>query len=242
MERPPQSSSISDIPEKEPEPFIAKPLRHLALFQFVSRQNDQSFDFLVEQESGHGVAERTGASGNEDVHHVYGSARWVLLKEFANSWVLDGKPLALVPMVLRPVSTGDCWFLYELSHDPSVRANSLSPYPPKWEDHKKWLTSLVESSEKIGFVIEYHGESVGLVRAEREQNHVKMSIAVRSGWRGIGLGTFGITKMAERAKTFGVPLRAEVKMDNDASLRLFERCGFTMVGARSPDILILEAA
>jgi len=63
------------------------------------------------------------------------------------------------------------------------------------------------------------GEPAGYCGAIKDD----IRIAVHPDYQGKGIGTFLIENLVERYPT----AFAKVKIDNEASLKLFERCGFT---------------
>lgn len=144
---------------------------------------------------------------------------------------------------LRPANGGDSERLFGWRNDPETQANSRSTAPVPRDAHARWMMMNVMQGYPAHLVMIAEAEqlgSVGVVRFDSHKQdgmHYDVGITIAPEYRGEGLATPVLTEACEYMSEF--TLHAEVKMDNVASRRLFERCGFEEV-SRSSDYLILE--
>lgn len=97
--------------------------------------------------------------------------------------------------------------------------------PLAWEDHVEWFESRDE--RRRDFVVRYDGRRVGVVSLDAD-DAVSVYLGDVSA-RGRGVATNAVRWLCDRFAD-RAPLRADVHLDNNASERLFERCGFEREG------------
>lgn len=96
--------------------------------------------------------------------------------------------------------------------------------PLRWEDHVDWFRS--RSERRYDFIIHYDERRVGVVNIDMRDN-----VGVYVGdfeARGMGVATKSIDWLCSRFEN-REPLTAEICEENNASKRLFQRCGFQQV-------------
>lgn len=149
-------------------------------------------------------------------------------------------------MILRKANIDDCRFIFDLSNDPVVRANSFSTIEIKWEDHINWFKKQLNSDNKIFLIIcEDDETSIGQVRFDvTGRNNAKISLSLLEKVRGRGLGS-KVIRMSTK-KTFSETkverVEAWVKKDNAASLKTFEKSGYMKFDEiEDKGIVVLEA-
>ena len=140
-------------------------------------------------------------------------------------------------MVLRSVVQGDEALLLRWANDPVTRAASRVDVPIAPADHHRWLERRLATPDDARLWIgETDGAPVGVVRFERRTpTAVEVSITVAPDARGRGLARALLDAgLAAARDAFGpVTVLADILPDNEASLRLFTRAGFTPVGRRA---------
>jgi RimJ/RimL family protein N-acetyltransferase len=133
---------------------------------------------------------------------------------------------------IRPATPGDARLLWELRNDPLVRANSFTAEFIPWDAHQRWFAEKLSSAETRIFILEdKKGAPLGQIRFDRQnrksaQIHLSIVVAVR----GRGYGQFLLTRTLPlaQAELDVVEFVALVKSENEPSLRLFRRAGFTI--------------
>lgn len=93
--------------------------------------------------------------------------------------------------------------------------------PLDWDEHVAWYDS--RDSKRYDFVVHFDGRRVGSVNITAE-DEVGIYVGDFSA-RGRGVATNVLRWACDRFED-RAPLKAEVHVDNDASKRLFEGCGF----------------
>ncbi len=129
-------------------------------------------------------------------------------------------------MILRDATLDDAKVLFEWANDPLVREASLDTAPIKWADHLTWLEIKLADPGALLLV----ADNVGYVRFQREDSVVVVSISVASQSRGKGLGKQLLQSGMDRAaaKWEFKEFHAVIKDFNQASIRLFESCGYEL--------------
>jgi len=113
----------------------------------------------------------------------------------------------------------DYWeFIRQLKNDPIARKNSGHAHIISVSEHENYMNSYghqyyicLDESRPIGYV------------GHNATNYI--SVAVISSYRGKGVGKFMLNYIKERPPLTSA--KAVVRMDNEASIKLFESCGFT---------------
>lgn len=135
---------------------------------------------------------------------------------------------------LRLAAPADHSFLFSLRNDPSVVeyfrvSRALSP--EELEARFRPDPTLID---KVTLVAEIAGDPAAMVRFDRQDTAYLVSIIVDRRYRGQGMGNIALRQAMDalRAMYNGATILAEVDQGNQASLRLFEACGFRRTGLR----------
>jgi len=144
-------------------------------------------------------------------------------------------PVPAEEMQLRLAVAEDVRPLWRLANDPAVRGRSLSPEPIPLDEHVAWFRrKLADPATRI-WVLDYQGLIVAVIRYDRtEADAAEISFHVASAFRRRGLGTWLLGQTRRPAgDELGVDrVRGIVREENVASIRTFERAGFTRVDSR----------
>ncbi len=138
-------------------------------------------------------------------------------------------------VIIRKADMRDIRNVFELSNDPTVRANSIHEEPILWENHEKWYSSAIDAHNTKFYVAETpDGAFVGQVRFCYDGSLWVVSISISAEFRGCGLANKILNKAMELsgARCF----EAKIKTHNMASEKLFiasgyHRCGGETIGA-----------
>jgi UDP-2,4-diacetamido-2,4,6-trideoxy-beta-L-altropyranose hydrolase len=150
---------------------------------------------------------------------------------------------------VRLATLADRSFLWRLTNDPTVRANSLHPEPVPFERHVAWWDAKLASGASRTWILEIDQEPVAQIRFDRndsaEPNVAEISFSVAAEARGLGLGTLLLEMTgAEACRELGVQrLRGLIFPHNTRSVRAFEKAGYRLVAqqeAETQPCLIFE--
>ncbi len=137
---------------------------------------------------------------------------------------------------LRRAQENDCRVLWEWANDPQVRSGAFSSVPIPWEQHEIWFASKMKDPNCNIFIAEdSQGRAVGQFRVDwRPDGDGEIDVSVAAAYRGAGYGgaliNLGVSSLpAERSGC----LHAFVKLENQASRRVFEHAGFSSLGEES---------
>jgi len=133
---------------------------------------------------------------------------------------MDGEKYELV---LRPAEMTDCQTLLDWRNDLETRRNSLTMEVVGLAEHREWLSrALVEPSRQL-LIATLSGWDVGTVRIDGFERERELSWTVSPDFRGRGLGR---KMVCEVVRQLGPPLRARVRVGNEASKRICRAAGF----------------
>lgn len=126
-------------------------------------------------------------------------------------------------LTFRKATIDDAKILFDWRNDPETRRQSINTGEIIWDKHLEWFKkSLINPNRKI-MIAMFQDEEVGTIRLDIEKPYSELSWTVASSARGRGIGT----KMVERAvKFFERPLKAQIKPENLASIKIAETAGF----------------
>ena len=133
---------------------------------------------------------------------------------------------------LRPVTVGDCSFLWRLTNDPTVRATSYTHDPVPYERHVQWLAGKLASPDTRMWILEIDQEPVAQIKYDRKETGMaEVGFSVVAGRRGYGLGTRLLELTADLAcqELHVRRLRGRLFANNIASARAFAKAGYHFV-------------
>lgn len=129
---------------------------------------------------------------------------------------------------LRPAESGDADRVLEWRNDAEAVRFSETGRAVDVEAHEAWFAARLEDPSTRIWIAERDGRPLGTVRIEVRAAVGAVSIAVAPEWRGQGIGGRILRLVQDELEgDFQVEsLTAVVRVDNAASLRLFEHAGF----------------
>ena len=145
-------------------------------------------------------------------------------------------------MTIRQVqdSKNDCDFIFFLSNDPLVRANSFNPNKIKYSDHCNWFSKTLADKNTLFFLVfadETEKQFVGQIRFNRKaetSTECIISFSITKEFRGKHIARdfieLGIEELKKNWHTVET-VTAEVKDENIASNKLFIKEGFKLVSS-----------
>lgn len=143
----------------------------------------------------------------------------------------EGKP-EVESVSIRPVAAKDSADVWRIRNTESVRQVSHQQDEIPWEKHQAWFQQYLENPDNHCSVIEVDGRIGGYCRIDGGL----VSIAIDPAFHGRGLGKKLLEEAVRAAAALGQPVRAEVKKDNRASLKLFTSVGFKTSGENEEQV------
>lgn len=131
-------------------------------------------------------------------------------------------------MRLRNATEADSVDVWTWRNDPVTRAMSRSSEEVAWVSHAEWFRRALGDPRVTLLIAEADGEKVGMVRFDHGAE-TEVSINVNPACRSRG---YGFALLSHGLAWVGGEVFAEIKDENLASRRLFERAGFRFIETR----------
>lgn len=133
-------------------------------------------------------------------------------------------------LFLRPATQDDEALLLRWVNDPETLAQKkLTSEPIAAETHRAWLARRLADTASRIWIIESNDRPAGQIRLQAESGVALIDIFVTPDARGNGVAARALTlAFTELPAHFAHSACAEVRRENIASRRLFERLGFAL--------------
>lgn len=139
------------------------------------------------------------------------------------------RALGFFSVSIRPASAADAADLFEWRNHPAVRSFSRTTAPLDWDEHRRWLGSVLGDPSRVLLIAESMGRAAGVVRFDIEIDVAKISIyavpernPAASGAEVLAAAEYWLRENRREIREF-----AAVVLDgNVASHRLFVAAGF----------------
>ena len=134
-------------------------------------------------------------------------------------------------MVLRDVQESDFPVLFEQQRDPEANwmAAFVSRDPSDWDVFVKHWRRVLEDPTTTLKAIVRNGEVVGSVGSFLSEGKPQVTYWIGKQCWGQGIATSALAKFVRDLRTR--PVYASAARDNAASIRVLEKCGFTICGS-----------
>jgi RimJ/RimL family protein N-acetyltransferase len=134
---------------------------------------------------------------------------------------------------MRPAQASDADYLFDWRNDERTMAMSRSTAPVSAEEHSRWMMMNVTQGypQHLVMIAESDHHRVGVVRFDTDKRDLMafdVSITIAPQHRGQGFSLDVLREACSYMSEF--TLKAEVRQENTASRKLFERCEFEEVG------------
>lgn len=134
-------------------------------------------------------------------------------------------------IVLREVTEADLPTLFEQQRDPV--ANQMAAFPARDREAfmAHWTTKILVDPTSIVRTILWNGHLVGNVLSWEHEGQRYIGYWLGRDYWGRGIATRAVSDFLQLVKTR--PLHAQVAKHNPASVRVLQKCGFTISGEGS---------
>lgn len=130
---------------------------------------------------------------------------------------------------IRNLEADDINDLFSWRNHPDVRKNSFNTNPILWEEHEKWFKKKLAESDTAIYTVCCRDKKIGSIRFEDKGEAVKVNIMLNPDFLGKGFGSKIIRLGTEKFIKERQPdksIHAEIKKDNVASIRAFQKAGY----------------
>lgn len=134
-------------------------------------------------------------------------------------------------LYLKKVTRNDMDLLYEWANDSEVRKNAFHTEPIPYENHVKWFAKMLADVSVHQYILYQEEVPVGQIRLNVEDGEALIDYSISAKHRGKGYGSALLELVKKRIATDKISnvtkLVGQVKYENTASARAFEKCGFS---------------
>lgn len=135
----------------------------------------------------------------------------------------------LTDIKFRNVESGDIDNLFKWRNHPVIRSKSFNTDPIPWIEHEKWFETKSNDPDTTIYMACCGGDKIGSIRFEKRWDAIRVSVMLNPAFLGKGLGSKLIRLGTERFindRKPDKPIIAEIKKDNTASVKAFQKAGF----------------
>jgi RimJ/RimL family protein N-acetyltransferase len=153
--------------------------------------------------------------------------------------------LATARLVLRAPRRGDVKAIATLVNDRRVAANTARiPYPYAIEDAEQFIAAVNKREGEACFVITLDGAPIGICSVDLREDGPEIGYWLGVSYWGRGFATEAVRALIDHA--FGDlehdTLISGARVNNPASRRVLEKCGFQWTGVRLSRIRAINSA
>lgn len=120
---------------------------------------------------------------------------------------------------------------FNWANDPIVRKSAINQDKIVYEEHCKWFTSKLNANNTFMYVLQNNFQKpVGQIRFDIKNKNAIISYSIEDSFRGKGMATVlvkkGMLELREELSFESLYYIAWVKVDNPASIKVFENIGY----------------
>ncbi|MEM7549081.1 MAG: GNAT family N-acetyltransferase [Bacteroidota bacterium] len=194
----------------------------ITYFDITEGFNQNKFEVLLTEYSGYNFRKQVSEQSKLLIDGLGGIR---IAKIMVNDFVAKNG-------LLRVVEAKDCWLLYDISNHPSIREISLNPDPISKQTHQSWFEKALSNPNLFYYCLELKNEIIGQIRYEIGSEEAEISLSVHPKYSGFGIGQVLFNKSLNLLLKSANNLQkiiAQVKEDNQPSIRFFEKNSFEKV-------------
>jgi RimJ/RimL family protein N-acetyltransferase len=131
-------------------------------------------------------------------------------------------------ITLRLATMADADDLLRWKNDPDTRKFAIVTHDEiSREQHTQWMKAHINDSNTLIHIIQCDGVSCGDIRFEFFKTFAEVAIKLDPAYRGKGIATFVLREATAGVQdVYHQPIMANIVYGNEASKRLFEKCGY----------------
>jgi len=136
-------------------------------------------------------------------------------------------------IILRKAEITDINDIFEWRNHPDIRKNFFNQELLSWDEHEKWFMAKLKDPDAAVYMAYYKKEKIGTIRFEANESAIKTSVMLSPLFLGKGLGSQVIKMGVKRfimEKNPDMQIIAEIKKDNVASIKAFQKADFKRNG------------
>ncbi|MDE7476877.1 MAG: GNAT family N-acetyltransferase, partial [Lachnospiraceae bacterium] len=131
---------------------------------------------------------------------------------------------------LRKAEYADRDLLFCWANDDVVRANAFHTEKIPYENHVKWFDKMMADDSVYQYILYEDDIHIGQIRLNIEGGEALIDYSISPEQRGNGYGSKMLQMIQEQIAADKIPyvtkIVGQVKNENHASARVFEKCGF----------------
>jgi UDP-2,4-diacetamido-2,4,6-trideoxy-beta-L-altropyranose hydrolase len=129
---------------------------------------------------------------------------------------------------IRQAQLTDVDLVFAWSNDQLVRDQSFHSDVISYVPHCEWFKNKLADKNALIYIVEADGKPASILRIDVKTNNAVIGVVIGKEFRGKGLGSISINKgVAEYFKVNSLPILASIKKQNIASIKSFEKAGFS---------------
>lgn len=129
---------------------------------------------------------------------------------------------------LREAKLTDVDLIFEWSNDQLVREQSFNSDIIVYEPHCDWFTHKLNDKNSLLYILESDNRPASFLRIDVKTDNATIGVLIAQQFRGKGLASVSISKgVADYFKFNSLPILASIKKQNIASIKSFEKAGFS---------------
>ena len=125
--------------------------------------------------------------------------------------------------MFNKITFNDWPLLLEWRNHPIVRNSSINTDLINEETHKKYITNLIERTDRTQYIFKYNGNAIGYIREDITNDGNELSYLINPNEHGKGYGTL---MMKEFLKGKQGKFFLHIKKDNIASIKMAKKKWF----------------
>lgn len=143
-------------------------------------------------------------------------------------------------LYLRAAVKEDMELLYEWANDLEVRRNAFHTEQIAYETHKTWFENVLRDSNILQYILVSENsegmnknlcaiEEIGQIRLSLDEEKALISYSIAKNMRGKGYGSQMVSMAEKKIKETNKDIKvfvAQVKYENIASAKVFQKCGY----------------